>query len=293
MSRRLILHADDLGLCHAANAATIRAMEEGVVNSASIMTPCPWFSEIAAYAGDHRDFDFGVHLTLTNEWDHLRWRPVAAEERVRSLVDKRGLLHDLSNVLDQPLVVDELETELRAQIDRAKRFGVRPTHVDSHDFVLMRRRESLAVYLRVARDYGLPALFHPEFVREQLGVDPTGLYEPDDVWVDRIVMAFPEDYEGVGLAAFYESRLRSLPEGLTVLLVHPAYDTPELRAVTGDHVDCGWAWRQQDADYFTGDACARLLEDEGIELVQWQELAASRGGTVNTVGSDDAATGSG
>lgn len=276
MARRLMIHADDLGLGHAVNAASIRALEDGVVNSASIMTPCPWFGEIADYASKHTDLDFGIHLTLTNEWEHLRWRSVAADERVPSLVDARGLLHDLSLVLDQPLNPEELEIELRAQIDRAIRFGVQPTHLDSHDFVLMRRRESLEVYLRVARDYGLPALFQPQFVQDQLGVDPSGLFSSDDVWVDRIVMAFPADYEGVGLPAFYRDQLRSLQEGLTVLLVHPGYDTPELRAITSDNVDCGWAWRQQDADFFTGDACARLLEEQAIELVTWRELSKSR-----------------
>lgn len=275
MSRQLILHADELGLCHAANAATIHTFEQGAVNSGSIMVPCPWFGEIAAYARSHPDADLGIHITLTNEWDHYRWRPVAPAAQVPTLVDERGFLHDLQQIARESLDPVELETELRAQIDRAQAFGIRPTHIDAHDFVAMRRRESLAVYLSVAREYGLPALFHPEFVHNTLGVDPTGLYRPSYLWIDHVVMAFPDDYSA-GLEHFYLKTIRELSEGVTVLLVHPGYDSPELQAITGDNIDCGSPWRQRDHDFLASEACSQALADSGVELVTWRELASLR-----------------
>lgn len=270
-TKQLMIHADDLALCHAKNAATIRAMEYGSVNSGSIMTTCPWIGEIAAFARAKPDIDLGVHLTLTNEWDHYRWPSVAPQDTVPTLVDNRGLLHDLKTFFEEKIDPAEVEIELCAQIDKALAFGIKPTHLDTHDFVLLKRRELLAVYLKVARNYGLPALFHPGFVEDNFGVDASGIYGGEDVWIDRIVMAFPDDYT-IGLAKFYTQTLQTLQPGLTVLLVHPAYDTQELQAITTDNIDCCADWRQQDFDFFSGDVCKKILEEEEVQMVTWRGL---------------------
>lgn len=269
--KQLMIHADDLALCHAKNAATIRAMEFGSVNSGSIMTTCPWIGEIAAFARAKPDTDLGVHLTLTNEWDHYRWQSVAPRDTVPTLVDGRGLLHDLKTIFEEKIDPAEVEIELCAQIDKALTFGIEPTHLDTHDFVLLKRRDLLAVYLKVAHNYGLPALFHPGFVEDNFGVDPSGIYGEEDVWIDRIIMAFPDDY-ATGLAEFYTKTLQTLQPGLTVLLVHPAYNTPELQAITTDNIDCCADWRQQDFDFFSSKACRQILEKEEIQMVTWRGL---------------------
>src|SRR6266571_9324051 len=92
-TRLIIVHADDLGETHAVNAAALKALQAGTINSASLMVPCPWFPEIADYAKSHPDADFGLHLTLTSERVYYRWGPVAPVDRVPSLVDQNGYFH--------------------------------------------------------------------------------------------------------------------------------------------------------------------------------------------------------
>ena len=131
-AKLLIVHADDLGAAHSINSASIKALESGLVSSASIMVPCPWLPEIAAYARAHPETDFGVHLTLTSEWSLYRWGPVLGKERVPTLLDSSGYLYPLENEAAAHMDIKEAEAEIRAQIARARALGIQPTHLDSH-----------------------------------------------------------------------------------------------------------------------------------------------------------------
>ncbi len=74
-SKLLIIHADDLAVAHSEDAASFDALDKHSVTSASVMVPCPWLNEVAAYAKEHPDADLGLHLTLTSEWKTYRWGP--------------------------------------------------------------------------------------------------------------------------------------------------------------------------------------------------------------------------
>src|ERR1051326_2466407 len=155
-AKLLIVHADDLGMTHSVNAATIQALESGLVNSGSMMVPTPWFPEIAEYARTHPAADLGLHLTLTSERIFLRWSPVASADKVPSLRDAAGyFFHDWESGVH--VNASEVELEIRAQIDKALAMGLHPTHLDSHQYRLIAtNKEMFAAFVRVAHDYNLP-----------------------------------------------------------------------------------------------------------------------------------------
>ncbi len=130
--RVLIINNDDAGMCHAANKATVEGMENGLISSATIMTPCPWYNEIAAYAAANPRKGFGVHLTLTSEWKNYRWGTVAPRNEVPGLYDEQGYMWKGVMEVYTSSGPEEALIEGRAQLKKALSSGIPVTHIDSH-----------------------------------------------------------------------------------------------------------------------------------------------------------------
>ncbi len=272
----LIVHADDVGMSHSVNLATIEAFKRGMVTSASIMVPCPWFPEIAAYAKEHPEADFGLHLTLTSEWKHYRWRPVAPIDKVPGLLDQEGFMWRSEKQTAMKATAAEIETELRAQIERAIAFGIKPTHLDTHMGTLYARRDYFEVYTKLGKEYGIPVMVmrpSPEIeAYTKLAGIPVTSEMLRKVEADGFAML---DYLVTGVEGktfeerkkAYHNLLRNLKPGVTMLIVHLGMDNDELKAITG-------SWQQRHADFlsFTDPETQALIKELGISLTTWREM---------------------
>jgi hypothetical protein len=161
-ARLVLAHQDDVGMCHGANQAFARLAGQGFITSGSVMVPCPWFRELAELAATRPELDVGVHLTLTSEWRHYRWRPLTGASQAAGLVDGDGYMWSKVKPLRERAAPDAVEAELRAQVDAALAAGIDVTHLDAHMGAAL-APEFADIYLRLGRDYALPVLFTRTF----------------------------------------------------------------------------------------------------------------------------------
>lgn len=266
-SKLLIVHADDLAVAHSVNSASFDALDKNAVTSASIMMPCPWTTQVAAYANAHPDADLGLHLTLTSEWKTYRWGSVASSNEVESLLDPAGTLWSDTPQVAQHAKPQEAEREFRAQVERAVALGIRPSHLDTHMGSAFASPAIFAAYVKVAHENHLPFLA----VRVP-GAEPfLSILSEKDIVLDSIVMA------GAGIKAeqwseFYSNAIKNLKPGLTEMIVHLGHDDAELQAITVDHPDYGSAWRQRDYDFVISPQFKQILQDHHVILVKWRDL---------------------
>lgn len=155
-AKLLIIHADDLGLSHATNSAVIGLFKNQPNISGSIMINCPWFPEIAEFAKSNTNFDLGIHLTLTSEWDRYFIGGVLWQDKIPTLVNDKGYFYPTREGFFTHQILQEVEKEIKAQIDKAISFGIKPTHLDSHMMTMFLSEELLNLYIKVGKEYKLP-----------------------------------------------------------------------------------------------------------------------------------------
>ena len=267
--RAVILHADDVGMCHASIPAFRELAESGSLSSASVMVPCPWFGEVARYSKTNAVVDMGVHLTLTSEWTGYRWAPISTVDVSSGLIDEEGYFHSRRSQALEHACPEAAYVEMRAQLTRARTAGIDVTHLDAHMFTAL-RPPLTEVYLRLGIEEGLPSLAWregaggmdtvPEVTAAIRHAETEGLLTLDRV--SLLPAGEPHRREQQFRAA-----VDALPPGLTHLLIHPAIDTPELRQIVP-------AWRERVADYefFRGKAAMQYLERAGVRLVGYRAL---------------------
>lgn len=272
--RYVIIHADDAGMSHSVNRATIESMEQGNVSSASIMVPCPWFKEIAAYAKAHPEKDFGIHLTLNSEWENYRWGPVAGRDKVPSLVDREGYLWDNVGEVAASATAADVETELRAQIQRALDFGVPVTHLDTHMGAVVSRPDLIVVYVKLGIEFNVPVFFLrdlggevPDEAIRARGLQLMGtLTEHGLPVLDTMTQLYDHGTFEEKKAAYLKAIADTGP-GVRYVIIHCGYDDAELQAITSSS-----KIRNTDRQVFTDPEFIEAVKKTGVEIVTWKQV---------------------
>lgn len=272
----LIIHADDVGMCHAENMATFLGFQNGVVSSCSLMMPCPWILEAVEFFKENPSYDHGIHSTLTSEWQLYRWGPVNSKSEVPTLLDEQGYLHREAKDAAKAFR-GEVEKELRAQVKRALQLGLHPSHLDTHMGPVFFRPDLLETYVKVALDNGLiPMLIKPGDNALEVAKQ-TGIMISEDL-VDAILKSrtpMLDNFIGLTFGADLQERIkwfRSVlkdikPGTVTQIIVHLGLPEEEIRAIIPSHVD-----RYLDYQLVTSKEARQIVEESGFTLVGWKDL---------------------
>ena len=269
-SKLLIIHADDIGVAQGVNNASFSAFQKGAINSGSVMVPCPWFLEVAEFAKKNPKYDLGLHLTLTSEWKNYKWDGISSSNEISSLLNEKGHFYPSIEEVKTNATYNDVKKELRAQVNYAKNFGFNPTHLDTHMGAVLVRQDITKAYFEIGEEFRIPVLAATIF-KDLVNLD--GIDESKIVWVQKVYQKSddtPIDRENWDI--FYSNVIKDIKPGLNVLLVHLGDDTPELKQMMVDHPGWGAKWRALDSEVLESSTFKKLMKQENIQLVQWNQI---------------------
>ena len=281
--RVVMFHCDDAGMSHGSNLGAIKALDYGVLTSVSTMMPCSWVPEFAKYLREHPNVDNGIHLTLTSEWSNYRWGPLAGKAAVPGLVEPEGCLWPSVEQTAAHASADEVEKEIRAQVDRAETLGIPITHLDSHMGTLFARPDFFERYMKVGIEKHIPIMImggHMTYIRQD---EPQAVEQflaagiPEKVWAAGLPVLDDLLNETYGWPSFDEKKsklieaLRTLKPGVTMVIFHCAQPTDEWPAFTSSSET-----RLSDLRVMTDPEVRKVMQDEGIITTTWREMKERR-----------------
>jgi predicted glycoside hydrolase/deacetylase ChbG (UPF0249 family) len=259
---RLIIRGDDIGSAHAANIACIKSYQEGIMRSVEIMVPCAWFPEAVKMLAENPGLDVGIHISITSEWENIKWRPVS---NAPSLTDKNGYFFPMIwpndgrpgdlNLKSQEWKIEEIEQEMRAQIEMAIRNVPRVSHLSCHMGCSGWDPKVQEVYNKLAKEYGLE--INPgDFGAKRFPLADKG--ETLDERIDNFITA-----------------LQKLEPGNTYFYVeHPGLDTPEMQAYGHTGYENVATDRDMVTKTYTNKKVKQIIKQRNIKLISYKDLLA-------------------
>lgn len=256
---RLIVKGDDMGAAHGINVATIEAFTKGVLTTTNVIVPGPWMPEAARLLQQHPDLDVGVHLALTSEWEGVKWRPLTP---AASLVDENGYFFPIvaprpgfaagTSIEEANPRLDEIERELRAQLDQAKRLIPRITYTWEHMGFGRVSPEVREIVKRLSKEYGLIV--------------------PSDLDMKSVGRVYDGRDTGAEKARKLAARLETLEPGLWLHIDHASTDTPEMQAIGHEGYEWVAADRSANLEAWTSPLVREVIERRKIQLTSYRDL---------------------
>jgi len=159
--KKVIINADDFGLVQGVNEGIIKAHQEGILTSATLMANMPGFKEAVVLAGANPKLGVGVHLNI------LRGQPVSPTKKVESLLSKElrfipSVSSLLRRIVWKRINFDEVEREFRAQVEKVLEVGLEPSHIDSEKHIHL-IRPLFRIVLKLAKEYKIDKI---RFIQE-------------------------------------------------------------------------------------------------------------------------------
>jgi len=274
--RLVIIHTDDIGMCHASVQAFKDLWKFGTITSGAVMVPCAWFPAVAQMCRENPEMDMGVHATLNAEWEVYRWSPLSTRDQAPGLLDADGYFHQWHQAVYDNAKVEAVDIEVNAQIERALAASIDVTHVDSHMGTIMNPLY-IQSYIQAAASRRLPNMLPRTNAKgiqmmgageDELRTYESIMYQLESMGVPMlegiIAMPLEHDRDHLGLA---KKLLSDVPVGITHFILHPSIDTPELRAICQD-----WQARVANYNAFMSDDLKKFIEQEDIKLIGYRQI---------------------
>jgi len=260
----LIVRGDDIGSCHAANVACIRAYREGIMTSVELMVPCSWFPEAVRMLNENPGLDVGIHVVLTSEWDNYKWRPLT---HAPSLTDADGYFYPTiwrrknmpagTALRDADWKIEEVEREIRAQIELGKRKVPHVSHLSFHMGCAGWDPEVKKLCDKLTKEYDLYVVPPEAGVR---GFGGFGDAKTAGERIDRFVKL-----------------LEKLKPGTYLFVEHPGLDTAEMSAIGHKGYEDVAKDRDAITEVFVSDKVKRTIKESGIKLISYGDLKKAGG----------------
>jgi predicted glycoside hydrolase/deacetylase ChbG (UPF0249 family) len=281
--RVVIIHTDDIGMCQSSLSAFADLWDYGLISSGATMVPCPWFPAVAAFCRQHPQVDLGVHVTLTCEWDTYRWGPISTRNNTSGLLDEEGYFYRLSEAVQEHGDPDAVQVEMTAQVDKALEAGINVTHADTH-MGTVAHPKFIAGYIQIALQHHI----QPMILRQdQAGYMAMGLDSDTAAFAAQFGLQLEENgvplldqmrsmplNQPFGQLDIAKHLFSELPSGITHFILHPAADTPEIRAIAAD-------WLSRVANYYTflDDDLRDFIRNLGIQVIGYRSIRNIMGRT--------------